>query len=793
MRARQGLVALPAIGAQSPGPRILQAVEAATRATDASFKDLAKSASIAGAGVLALAVVLSRVSEELDEARNRTAAALSANQQYYEFIATASRQDIQNRLAELRRVQPALQAEADSTSRAVDSFFTQLVGSINEQFGLVATGPQTDLLARLLLPLVDSDELNQARERSSAALQTNIDLISRFEATLDGLSLVTGEVALSTEQLNKIREQELQLTRQAISAQAEEIVERSRTAVVLATGSRDDVEAALEAAQEIADERHAEIRAIRETGTVISETTGITQTEFRNMLDAAAEADADVAELVARLESIKEAEAASAIADAVSAIRDAGQDIQQEAENAFQTDEISDRLGRLREAYDNATEAGDTHAANLARLSIIDLQVSSGLQALLDIRQEELGSIYERYDAINSLTSEQRAAIPGLSEEIEELTNREVELRNEMQLIRELYGDEIVLRGEMAAATLEYLEAQETLRQGIEDMADNLLQAGEDAIEAAQDLDKARAALEQLNQDEEAKLLKARKDADSAILKARNDARGDETEAEEESNRKRLEAQRDFNRRIQEIERETAKDLTEARRTRDVVGAIRALERDAEARKKAKDQLDDRLEDIQDNLEKEQEAIDESLEGRLKAIRDSLKEEENDTRASFAKQRAVREQAVRAAEVALRNAENARAAIQSNYNNLAETEDIRHYGRLQSNARLGMNAIEHEITQSWDKIVGKIREKSTKIDKDISKDTLPGKGFSGTGQVGSREESDRLLRSLYDSYMSGGRRTGATTLNIYAPDSTRTIENVSRQQALQVVRDVWGD
>lgn len=214
-------------------------------------------------------------------------------------------------------------------------------------------------------------------------------------------------------------------------------------------------------------------------------------------------------------------------------------------------------------------------------------------------------------------------------------------------------------------------------------------------FEALEAEGKARQALVEAQADINAELERfaAKQDDIAATLaeaegKARDAASQARQTAEGKARDDEVKALRDHLKRRNEITRTADLSLLDARRTRDVVAAIRAQEQRDEALRKEGEALQERIAVIDDNLQKQNEAVDKRLDEQLKSAQDAANKATRLEKDRHDKQLGILRQAYQRADVALQNALNAQALI---YNS--------HFASLQHSTASGMNAVVNAFGQ----------------------------------------------------------------------------------------------
>lgn len=193
---RQGLIALPGVGFQSPLVVGLRGVEAIADKTGASLLQLGVAGGLAGAALIAIKLIFDQFTQTIANAKKQLDGALSAQTNYYNALANSTSDQVREQIAGLERVRDAQRQQLSELQNAVDSAFKQL----QSQFGdagaraLIASGqtPFNQLQAQL-------DDLNKQ-------YTDNDQTITRLTQGLENNAFAANDARDAEEKLQKTRE-----------------------------------------------------------------------------------------------------------------------------------------------------------------------------------------------------------------------------------------------------------------------------------------------------------------------------------------------------------------------------------------------------------------------------------------------------------------------------------------------------------------------------------------------------------------------------------------------------------
>ncbi len=311
--------------------------------------------------------------------------------------------------------------------------------------------------------------------------------------------------------------------------------------------------------------------------------------------------------------------------------------------------------------------------------------------------------------------------------------------------------------------------AEAVLQQGVTSAVDTLFGVRKDMVDKVNALAEAERTLATFEGERASKI--------NAITAA-GEERRTLLLAKAQTDREKLEQQHQDA--IDEINRHADSSLTTALRTRNVVAAIVAQETRDEALRREEKTNKQRLDSLQGSLDEQLDTIRDNTEKAVQAERDRVN-----------KERAIRQRAIQQAENDLRNARAAERAAEQQHQASLQTlqkqvqiaeqnERIRHLQMLESVHRTGAVKIVDAVV--------------TELNKGIQR--IGGTGAKGLNMP-TMQKSLAPLGSTYNTPFAftaplpSPVASPTVNLNLYAPDSTKTIRDVSRQVALQTVRQLW--
>lgn len=199
--ARAAAIALPGVGYQSPLVVGIRGLGLIAEKTNASFTQLAAGVGIAGVAIAAVVVAFDRFNLELEGSKRALNAALSANEKYYNAVASLTSTQADEQIATLQRARPALEENAKLLQERLASAFSQAQQT-----------PLGDVGARALFNQLPTGELKTAYDEAAKALQENIDLETRLTQGRSSGAFATNDAIAAEEQLADIRQRNNQQT-----------------------------------------------------------------------------------------------------------------------------------------------------------------------------------------------------------------------------------------------------------------------------------------------------------------------------------------------------------------------------------------------------------------------------------------------------------------------------------------------------------------------------------------------------------------------------------------------------
>lgn len=432
-------------------------------------------------------------------------------------------------------------------------------------------------------------------------------------------------------------------------------------------------------------------------------------------------------------------------------------------------------LDRVQEAFRAQTEAqAAAIASDLAfRQRAVELRRSAGveqLNALQQQMQEEFLLNAERIRQLDQLPPVSAA----VNRELKTLRDRQAELASQTALLADEVRPVVELREREASAAA-------ALTENISQQ----LKALEAEGVARQKLFDAQTALNDLNSDSVAKLDEIRADAEIKRGELESRALGEQLENASKANKDREKLEREHRDRLFEINRAADFTLSDALRRRDVTAAITAIRAREEEKRKENKEYEQRLDDLDERMKEQNDVVQGRLDEQLKNIRDNADKAVRAEEARANKERATRQRAIDQAQVDLQNAQNAQRLLQQ-----------QHYANLNSQTQSGMLTLINTFGEGLITMVGQVKAAFQRI----SVPQAPRQYSSPIGPQPAGSASN--LNNIPFQFLSQGSASSRgitqfpsqqqiTNLTLNAPDSTRRIENVSREQAIRAVREIW--
>ena len=192
--AQAAAIALPGVGYQSPLVIGIRGLAIAADKTGASVGQLATGVGIAGVAVIALAVAFARFNEQLENSKKALSAALSANQQYYDALASSTTEQVDAQIKQLQQARPALEENVQLLQEKLESAFKQ-----------ASQTPLGDPGARILFNQLPTGDLKSAFDEADKALQENINLETRLTQGRQAGAFAANDMREREQQLADIR------------------------------------------------------------------------------------------------------------------------------------------------------------------------------------------------------------------------------------------------------------------------------------------------------------------------------------------------------------------------------------------------------------------------------------------------------------------------------------------------------------------------------------------------------------------------------------------------------------
>lgn len=154
---------------------------------------LGAAAGVTGLAVVAIALAMEQFNRIIDEAKAKLAGAISAQNAYYEALASKTTEQVTQELATLNRRRATLEAQAAEAQAALDSAWKQAVA----QFG--------DAGARAVFASGAFGDLQEQVDSTKKALEDNVQTSTRYRQGLEQNVFAANDAAAAEERLAKAR------------------------------------------------------------------------------------------------------------------------------------------------------------------------------------------------------------------------------------------------------------------------------------------------------------------------------------------------------------------------------------------------------------------------------------------------------------------------------------------------------------------------------------------------------------------------------------------------------------
>lgn len=239
---REGLISLPNVGYQNPAVVALRGIIPLADRSGASFKQLGAGLGIAAAGAIGVAIAMDRFNQQIEASKRLLTGALAANQNYYDAVADLTTAQVDEQIADLKRVRPLLEQNAAGLRTSLDEAFSGLQQTFVGDIG-----------ARALLQATFGD-LKAEVESADAALEENIQTETRLSQGREAGVFVANDLREAEQQLVEERQKNLErAATDALTQINEEAAMRLRLAELRRNGTSEQLDARAQAIQDEAE------------------------------------------------------------------------------------------------------------------------------------------------------------------------------------------------------------------------------------------------------------------------------------------------------------------------------------------------------------------------------------------------------------------------------------------------------------------------------------------------------------------------------------------------------------
>lgn len=233
---REGLISLPNVGYQNPAVVALRGLIPLADKTGASFGQLGATLGIAGAAVIGVAIAFDRFNQQLEGSKRLLTGALAAQDNYYRALGELTSTQAADQVAELQRLRPILEQEANELRSQLESAFTQ-----------ASQTPLGDVGARALFNQLPTGALKEELDKAEAALQENIQTEARLTQGREAGVFAANDAEAAEAELAKQRREQANLVLQELASGTSDLVQRAqiqaRAQTLTADGRRQEIEA----------------------------------------------------------------------------------------------------------------------------------------------------------------------------------------------------------------------------------------------------------------------------------------------------------------------------------------------------------------------------------------------------------------------------------------------------------------------------------------------------------------------------------------------------------------------
>lgn len=275
--------------------KILYTADAALGSLGATAGQVAGAAGLAAPALIALVIAMNNFNATIEASKANLAAALSAQEEYYDALATSTSEEVQARIEEIQRSQPVIRQQITELQNAVNSTFTQM----QQNFG--------DAVARALVAAGKSptgqleEELKALQETAASNEQTIVRL---NQGLLAGV-FAANDMRAAEEELARKREDEAGKFLSDIEA---EIRETARFNDILINGTREQKLAELERLQQNQQIADAQLAAAERQAALAAANPGVvadlfSEEDLQELRNRSSDLAADIATLAFNLTS----------------------------------------------------------------------------------------------------------------------------------------------------------------------------------------------------------------------------------------------------------------------------------------------------------------------------------------------------------------------------------------------------------------------------------------------------------------------------------------------------------